>query len=191
MTRNIHVDRKDDQFIDRLCRMAFPNHTKKTATLCPTESLTLHGMYWDGGSKSDYVAIDFDTMQIVDLSGQPGWSNPPQFGGPANPPVILLTGANENIVIVESTVFCGNIMPLRLHANPSRLTPFLPKQNDLTEDERAVLSVTRGLKSFARMDEWKRMGLTEARINAAKESLIAKGLLNKRGAITTAGKNAI
>lgn len=192
MRREVYIQRKDDEFIDRLCNRAFPSHTKREVCLAPTDRVVLGGMYWDEGSRSSYVAINLDTMEVCDLAKYaPSLRNPPQFGGPAEPPSLPLRDANEPLVVIEELISCGKTMPLRIMASPARLTKFLPKQEETTEDEATVLEVTASLISSARMDELRHKGLSMARIDAAKASLIEKGLLNKRGAITTAGKNVL
>ena len=187
----VHVSPRDDALVSRLCALAFPGWRGQKVQLRPVERVQLHGMFWDGGSRSQYVAIDLETLRVCDIGAvAPRSKNPPQFGGPVEAPVIPFSGANANLAVVEHVIFCGRDMGLRIYASPARLTPLLPASADLSADERVVLDVTCGLKSSYRLEEAQRRGLTRARYDAAKATLIAGGYLNAAGAATNKGRNA-
>lgn len=79
-----------------------------------------------------------------------------------------------------------------LYVHPDAMVKMLPEPaTDLTALEKAVLFVTRSLKSFARKEEADSYGISGRDYDSAKKSLIEKGLLKKNGSITPNGKNAI
>jgi hypothetical protein len=76
---------------------AFPNYRKRKALMIETESVSLHGRYWDDGSISKYV--------IVDPSG--GMKLAPRrndFPFTAPDPEIDLADGTQ---VVQCGVFCG------------------------------------------------------------------------------------
>jgi len=89
-------------------------------------------------------------------------------------------------------------MGLTIYVHPSNLAKLLPKPAELTRHERTVLGYTARLKSsyggisnYRFHEAHERTGITLAEWDAAKQSIIGKKLLNKRGAITTQGRNAL
>jgi hypothetical protein len=104
------------------------------------------------------------------------------------------------VVAVQHSISRGKEVGLSFYVHPDDAAKLLPAPVDLTDHERIVLRATRRYKaSYGGVDRytmaWRdahgklfptRKGWTEA-----KDSLIAKGLLDKRGALTVAGRNAI
>jgi hypothetical protein len=121
-----------------------------------------------------------------------------EYGNPfirAEVPTVALEAGRA---IVCHKVFCGKDMGLTIYVHPSNLAKLLPKPVELTGHEQTVLSYTASLKSsyggisnYRFHEAHQRTGIILAEWDAAKQSLISKRLLNKRGAITTQGRNAL
>lgn len=184
MSNQLFVERSDSM-VDAICKAVDYNGRK--VKLKVAEKVTLSGTYWSGGSKSTYIALNLATMEVHVAPGMA----PPQFGGPSDPPVVPLT---DGMAIVEHSVFCGKDMGLTVYINPTNAAPMLPVSVSLTTEEVKVLSCTRGYKSsYAGIKDYRfsQSGLTRQAWDTAKQACQAKGFLDKRGAITTAGKNAL
>lgn len=190
----IRVDRSDAT-VDAICRAAFPNYRGRTVQLRQAESFTLSGTYWDGGTRSSYAAV---TLSDVPRAKSLPHFNPPQFGGPRTDPVVEL---DPRSAIVEHVIFCGKDLGLRIYARPEALTPMLPESVELDQNEGFVLTATAHLKAhYAGKDRFdnshyeralKLPEMTREDWEAAKARLIGRKLLNKRGAITNDGRNAV
>ena len=195
----IYTDRSDST-IDRAIRAAFPGYKGRKVQLIARSEIELDGLYWDGGSRSQYTLIDLDTFR----TGSPPAAacNPPQFGGPASAPKVTIP---VNGAILEHSTFRGKDMGIRFYAHPERLAPLLPASVELTVVEGYVLTTSRNLKSsYGGKDRFDNSGYERSRSDSdtvrdltregweeAKAGLIARGLLRKNGAITNEGRNAI
>jgi len=93
--------------------------------------------------------------------------------------------------VVEHTIFCGKDMGLRFYVHHADVVSFLPAPVELSDNSRKVLGVISAYKSTYRGDEYRRMGLSPESVGLAKEELFSKGLINTKGAITVAGRNAL
>lgn len=166
------------------------------------ENVALRNRAWDGGTRSQWSMIRLADGAST-LFGGAAFTAPSQFGGLADDPIVPIPAGS---VIVERVTFCGADHGIVIHARQDDIAPILPaKPSDLSNAERVVLRVTKCLKSSyggrnPRIDaatgsySYERGGLpaiTLAEYHAAQVSLISRGFLNARGAITTAGKNAI
>jgi hypothetical protein len=180
----IFTDRTDTT-IDRIaCAVGFSG---RNVRIVVTESMSLEGTYWNGGRKSEYFGFNLATMQSKEVPNY----NPPQFGGPAITPTVDLV---DGLCIARLEYTNGENRTLSLYIGPTSAAPLLPKPSELTEDERKVLVCTRSFKSsYAGIKDYRfaQSGMTRERWDAAKASCQAKGLLDKRGAITNEGKNAV
>lgn len=152
-------------------------------------SVTLSNGYWDGGSRSTYVAVNLETGETS--GADPAIKNP--FRCPQSPTVELQPG----LAIVEHSIFCGKDSGITIHLHPSNVVQFLPAPEELSRTEKIVLTATRSFKSnYAGISNYRFhearsiTGITLEEWESAKASLIARKLLNKAGAVTTAGKNA-
>lgn len=103
----------------------------------------------------------------------------------------------ENVVVIKGQ--SGYLNTASIYVNPINLQKFIPEKIEITEEERNVLEMFRGLTPAGRKNEISRKALYDrnypAKFAAIADALVAKGLLkrNKAGAtqITTEGKNAI
>lgn len=161
--------------------------------------------YWDGGTRSYYAVVDGDTPRAIDPSHLLPDSPPAptihvvgECGGMFQPiaPTIAI---GPNTVVIRHSIFCGRDMGITFYVNPARLPQYLPASSvELSRAEKIVLVATRSYKSSYAGDSmiryheaFRQTGITLADWQNAQADCIAKGLLNKRGAITVSGKNAI
>lgn len=151
---------------------------------------------WDGGSRTTYALVEIATGRAVPFPGQtsaPGDARRQElrFEIPAG------------YCVREHVIFCGKDLGLRFSVRPEDAAPLLPKPVDLSHVERLVLMATAGFKaSYGGKDRYqmtadslsyRRDAVMPSRADwdAAKVALAARGMLDKRGAITVAGRNAI
>jgi hypothetical protein len=150
---------------------------------------TLGHTYWDGGTKYSYTLIDLATGDVRSIPHV----NPPQFGGPSRQTVVMQDG----IALVEE-YYTGHRYLTTIFIHPNNAAKLLPAPVELTDDEKTVLLFTARLKpSYAGIADYRfhnarqKTGITRERWDLAKQSCINRKLLNKAGAITTEGRNAI
>lgn len=174
------------------------NYTGRTFTAEVSAEATIpaHAGLWDGGSRDVYRLVEIATGRAVAFPGQASapWDadrKETRFAIPAG------------FAVVRHSVFCGQDMGLRFTLRPEDAAPMLPAPVDLSAVERVVLIATRSYKaSYGGQDRYDmaardlryRQGATiptRAEWDAAKVALIARGMLDKRGAITVKGRNAV
>jgi hypothetical protein len=112
------VKLKEAPEVQAIVRAAFPSYKKHDAYLTVAESVSLSGTYWDGGSRSEYVAVDLASKRS---QGAPHY-NPPQFGGPRTSPVVPLP---IGVVIVQGGTFCGKQATAILSVHPENMAKLL------------------------------------------------------------------
>jgi hypothetical protein len=104
----------------RIIRAAAPRYSKHKAIVDVYPRITLSGTYWDGGSRSSYVAVNLTTMQ----TGAAPQYNPPQFGGPRTDPVCDIP---EGVAIVRLGTFCGKTATAGITLHPNNVAKLLPQ----------------------------------------------------------------
>lgn len=183
-----HID-KPDGMIRKVVAAAFPNYTGRKFKLCTDIPKNLTS-YWSGGSRDYYCFYELATGKILEVE-----SNHPFFE--ADRPC-RLEKLPAGILVVKHSISMGKDMGITIYANSSDLSPMLPAKTDINEDERIVLSYTRaykssyaGIKNYRFHEAKEKTGITWERWEQAKIVLISKKLLNARGAITPAGRNAL
>ena len=179
---------KPDQEIKTIINATFPKYNGRKIKVS-TDVPSRLDSYWDGGSKDTFSFYHLDERKSFQLP-----TNHPAFE-PGNPS--KLNSLPNRVVIVMHSYFCGKDLGITIYANSDDMTPLLPKQADITEDEKIVLKYTReykntyGGRTNIRYSEAKySTGITVEGWETAKNTLISKGLLNKGGAITVK-KNAL
>lgn len=169
---------------------------KFKARVTETVAIPSHAGLWDGGSRDTYTLVEIATGKTVTASDN---YSAPWDDDRKSRNIALKPG----YCVVQHTIFCGKDLGLTFHMLASDVAPMLPAPTDkLTRTESIVLAATRSFKaSYNGQDRYSMsqddMSYREQAMpsrdewDAAKVSLIEKKLLNKAGAITTAGKNAI
>lgn len=180
------LDRKG--FVDDLIRAAFPGENGRRVKAVVAERVTFSGTQWDEGNKTDYRLVNLADLQTVPIPEQPYT----QRSALHETPVELPPG----VVCVTHNYYRGSDS-FTIYTRPENVFPALEAPEELSKDEMIVLVATRSLKSSYggvsnyRFTEASRIArITLERWNTAKQSMIAKGYLNKAGAITTKGRNA-
>jgi hypothetical protein len=153
------------------------------------EEVQVKSTYWDGGSRSTWTAVKLSTRQVVPLPK----FDPPQFGGPQSIPPIPL---EQDMAIIEHSIFCGKDMGLTIYIHPSDSPQMITETDSATDDEKIVLEFTAALKNTyggrtnIRLGEARRQyGITLERWEAAQGTLKERKLLTKVGSITPSGRN--
>lgn len=168
-------------------------YTGRKFKLEPKSEVGISGIdcMWSGGSRATWYAISFPDFAVADPSPPCTFPNPP-----VNHTVALAPGAG---ILVRHSIFCGKDSGLTIYVHPDGLAKMLPAASGSapSQAELIVLVATAGLKpshagiSNCRFHEaHERTGISLEQWEAAKASCIAKGLLNRAGAITPAGRNA-
>lgn len=174
-------------------------YTGKQFRAVVTDSVTIpsYAGLWDGGSRDTYRVVrmaDGAELPASDNMSAP-WDNSRR-----DRKVDLCRG----ICVIKHTIFSGKDMGLTIYATSHDVAPMLPAPVELTDNERIVLIATRSYKSsyngrdrydmarddvcgFNRDAEF----MSRATWDETKQALIDRGYLNKRGAITTSGRNAV
>jgi len=186
----IYYISKTDPLIKEIIRRTFPEYKGRKIRIS-TDIPSRLDSYWDGGSRDYYAFCSLDEKKAFSVP-----SNHPLYEG-KNPRT--LKRLPERILLVRQSIFCGKDLGITIFVNESDMTKFLPENNNnLPEDEKTVLEFTSGLKSsYAGISNYRfyearaSRGITLERWNEAKASLIQKKLLNKAGAITPNGRNAL
>jgi hypothetical protein len=163
------------------------------------EQVTIHSDagLWSGGSRDYWSGVNVNTGDAMPLPGQ----NDSPWNASRQEVIVNLA---PGFVVVKHSMFRGTDMGLTFFVHPENAAKLLPTPSaDLSAIEKLVLRATRSFKSSyagqdryqiaerdysckAMVDTWP----SREQWNVAKESLIAKKLLNRAGAITPAGRNA-
>ena len=101
--------RKSD--IPKVWLQAFPHYKGRKFKLVVRRATSFSNGAWSGGSKSDYVAIDLRTGQIVDADSR--LSNPLHVGPGASHVEIP-----KGILIAEHVRFCGADLGIEFIVSP-------------------------------------------------------------------------
>lgn len=177
---------------EALRKAAFPAYNGRKYRLTVTDTpLTSMLSYWSGGSRDYWVIVDLATMRAATV---------PENGSGFVPDLNNVESAmlpRPGFAVVCHSIFCGKDTGLTFYLHPDNAEKFLPPVVELSQQERIVLIATRSLKSsYAGISDYRfheanrDTGITRQEWETAKADLIAKGMLNKAGAITTSGKNA-
>lgn len=170
--------------------------TKFRAIVAESVTVPSHAGLWDGGSRDTYELIDMATGESVPASDN--------VSAPWDPRKDRKIELRPGYCVRQHTIFCGKDLGLRFYVHPDNAAKLLPPPPaPLTAHEKIVLEATCTLKAsyngqdrydMSRPPSWaidKRAEFpTRAQWNDAKATLIARGYLNKAGAVTVAGRNA-
>jgi hypothetical protein len=139
---------------------------------------------WSGGSRTFYSAVELSSGRSMPIPDQ----HLAPWDDRQSKDVLL----KPNFAIVKHVTFQGKDLGLTFYVHPSDIAALIPdnsKADDLSDIERYVLVVCRGIKSSYRADYYQRKGIISGELEAIKAKLIRLGYLNKAGAITVSGKN--
>ncbi len=170
---------------------------KFKAIVCESMTIPSDAGLWQEGSRDTYLVIhltDGKTVEPINHNASP-WNESRQD---------TKINLDPNVAVVQHTIFCGKDSGLTFYVHP--LNTFLPKTSamgELSDHEKMVLEATCSLKSSYGGKDRYEMSLDNAKWsedkgtnfpsreqwNLAKDSLMEKGLLDKRGAVTVKGRN--
>lgn len=177
---------------------------KFQAHTCEQVTIPADAGLWSGGTRDTYRLVELATgreMSAADHSAAP-WDDTRKD---------RLIALKPGFTVIRHSIFCGKDMGLHFYVHPDDAVKLLPAPNDLSLFERIVLQASAELKSsYNGKDRYEMMrdnmtwehsrksvGMVEgeafptrAQWDEAKAGLIAKGLLDKRGAVTVKGRNA-
>jgi hypothetical protein len=190
MNTTIHLE-GNDETAKLIVRASFPGYSgrKFKVEIHKNDSKFEIDLGMSGGTFSRFAFVKLDTMTGVNVNNMGQLTN--YFGNGFNrmPTPFQMP---EGFAIVEHSHFCGSDMGITIHLLEANATKFIAAPVDLTTLEIGVLKATRSLKSsYMGRTRQQESGIALADWNAASVTLKAKGFLNKVGAITPAGKNAI
>lgn len=182
--------KRSDETVNQIINATFPGYNGRKVVANVTDTVTMHGTMWDSGNRRTYTLLrlaDMATIPVPQESyGERSAGHHTAFPIPDGVVVVVL---NESGIAGDG---------IEIHSPAANITPLLEAPADLTKDEEIVLMATAGLKSsYAGIKNYRfsearsRTGITQDRWDAAKAALIDRKMLNKAGAITTDGKNAI
>jgi hypothetical protein len=188
--QTIYLTGKEPMVRD-IARATYPTYAGNKFKLAISDGTVNCASCWGGGSRDYFVFLNLATMERTGTM-------PAQSAFDRKVDGLDAVPMQPGFAIVEHSIFCGKDMGLTIHIHPDNATPLLPAPNELSADESTCLKYTCGRKSsYAGIPDYRfheahqRTGITRNAWLAAKASLIAKGLLNKAGAITPAGRNAV
>lgn len=147
--------------------------------------VTVYPTIWSEGRKTEYFFVNLANMEVVNFTPSTDYySNPSKYASGLE--IVLPT--NIGMIMVE---YSGSEKYVSLVVrNENMPRNALPLREVLTWEELAALYIARSTKSSHREQEAVRLGMGRS-YHSAKETLMEKGLLSKKGAINLSGRNAI
>jgi len=144
---------------------------------------------WCDGSRTTLAIVNYATGKAAPV---------PENGTMFCPSIGELTSLPDNCLVVKHRIFRGKDMGIELLVPASFLAKLLPDTPTLTPEQMVVLYATRSLKSsyggipnYRFHQAHEETGITKEQWEQAKGELIDARLLNKAGAITPSGRNAV
>lgn len=119
------ITRESHPFLTKVALIAFPSyHGRKFRLNVTDRPIFMADTYWDGGSRSQYVFVNFQTQQIMSL-GDPisgGFAPNARAAHDALSSVELPAG----VVCVRHSIFCGKDTGLTVYIRPTVLAELQP-----------------------------------------------------------------
>jgi hypothetical protein len=95
-------------------------YRKKKVNIVATTKVTMHGLNWSGGSKSDYHAYGLNTGKLV----SPNLGRPHPMDNKAEGATIAVP---EGVIMARTGFFCGKVSTMTLYVNPANMPALLPE----------------------------------------------------------------
>jgi hypothetical protein len=183
----IHLTGKEP-LVQAIVRRAYPSYRGNKFKLRITDTVNASSS-WQGGSRDYYKFVKLDGMIVTDQM-------PAQSQFDKTVPGLNEVRLMDGVICVEHSIFQGKDTGITIHICEANAVPLLPAPVELTEAERIVLIATKQLKGSydgrkPREEAALEHGVDKEQYEAAKASLIARRFLNKAGAITVDGRNAV
>jgi hypothetical protein len=176
--------------VRELAQRAFPSYNGKRYSVEPFSGPMTTTSCWNGGSRDYWCLVNLVTHKTWNV---PENGTPFVYGGKA----FKVGRLPENIALIRHKV--GGYEYVTIYLNPANIrADMLPQKPALTWAQSVVLVATRSLKSsyagilnYRRHAAQRETGITIEEWETAKAECQAKGFLNRAGAITDDGRNAV
>jgi uncharacterized protein YlbG (UPF0298 family) len=173
--------------VKNIVKLTFPEYNGRDFIVSTFNGPMELRSYWDSGSR--------DFWSIINLSNNRS-KMVPENGSPFIPKVWKLSKLPPNFALVR--YHSGSYKYVTVYIGQENISKMLPAPKEITWQEKVVLSATRSLKSsYAGVSDYRfreassETGISKQEWDQAKLNLVSKGMLNKAGAITNDGRNAI
>ena len=200
MADTIHL--RANETMQALAKQAF-GYTGRKFEVIALERVHITS-YWDGGTRSYWAVLTVgqdaasSPSMAVTTIGKPELHVVGECGGMGQP-AGFTQEIDANTIVAQHVIFCGKDLGIRFYVNPARLPQYLPAgANELTREQRIVLIATRSYKSsyagvgnYRYIEAARETGISLADWERSKAECQQMGLLDKRGAITVEGRNAV
>ena len=154
-----------------------------------SETIEFTGTNWDSGYKREYTVVDLTTMRVVPVPNQPSPWHQTQLHSDTH-------NINPGYAVVVWQ-WAGTRHWVEIWGHPQTVSGLITKTPELSRDEMIVLCCTRSYKSsYGGIPQYRQYmamgkGMSSIVWEETKQKLIERKLLNKAGALTIDGKNAI
>ena len=169
----------NNKAMKELAKQAFDYNGRKYKVI--SQSTYRLKNYWDGGSKEDCVLVNRET----------GLFHTPEYE--TQNPHTSLAHANFEIpvnhFIITHSIFMGKDAGITFYVRPEEMPKDLSSNDNLTFEQKVVLSCFSSFKSSYRKDEGLRI-VSSQEWDSAKASLVEAGYISSKNSLTTKGKNA-
>lgn len=183
----IHLNWNESS-VQKIISSTFPNQTCRKVQARIANTVRFSGTQWDSGCRDSYRIYELSTGKSVGIAEAPFLQKSALHDSDHEIPVGYLVVKYHQ----------GRVNYFELIGPSENINPMLPAPTELSEDERIVLVATRsykssygGQKNYRFYTARQKTGITQDRWEAAKEKLIKDKMLDKRGAITVSGRNAV
>ncbi|MDE2103711.1 MAG: hypothetical protein KGL39_41120 [Patescibacteria group bacterium] len=181
----------NNPFAQKIIKACYPSYNGRLIKAVVRDGGMNLNSYWDGGSRSYFQLYRLDTGENAGIPQNGTMFDKIDLSGQTKYPC-------ENVAVVEHSIFCGKDAGITIHLHPANGALYLPDKPELSREEKIVLVATRSYKStYAGISNYRfreareQTGITAEAWENAKQSCITRGFLNKAGAITYTGKNAV
>jgi hypothetical protein len=106
--------------VRKIVAAAFPHYRGRKVSLACEEKTSIHSRFWDGGSKSEWMAVELETSKAA--APDKAFTLPPGYGGPSEDPVLAVP---PGFALVEHIIFCGKDCGVVIHISPATASPAL------------------------------------------------------------------
>lgn len=176
--------------VKEVIKRAFPGYNGRRIQVLPFTGPKKLTSYWSGGSRDYWAVVALDAARSTNVL------TAPQNGTMFDAGDITLPALPEGCALVRHTA--GPYESAAIYVNEANLAKMLPAPVELSTGERTVLTYTAklkssyaGIKNYRFHEAHRDTGITIESWDLGKASCIDRGLLNKAGAITESGRNAI
>lgn len=181
--------KRTDPTVDAIITAAFPCFTGQDIAAEVQDTVRFTGTEWDEGNKRDYAVVRLWDRKVERIPSE-CYGDPSAFHRSSHT-------IPQGFVVVCWARY-GLRQNIRIMGPAANITPMLAAPVELTADERLVLVATRsrkssyaGVKNYRFVEARRAKGITLERWESAKASMITRGFLNRAGAITVEGRNAV